>query len=153
MVDVNIAEGFARMAPMRRGDDALFTASAGYVHEGDFSFPSFVKSMNGFGRRLREDTTVFLVEIFARLRGQSHVPFLASAHDQKVAAIFEDELGFGLRYDVRSSVLFFRKPFSPLFDFARKAYHHVVFVRLSVDRDRAEFSGVDRHLPLLELFS
>ncbi len=32
MVDVNIAERFARQAPMRRGDDARFAVSAGYVH-------------------------------------------------------------------------------------------------------------------------
>ena len=39
---------------------------------------------------------VFLVEIFAGLRRQSHVPILAGPHDQKIATVLEHELGFRL---------------------------------------------------------
>ena len=96
MVDVNIAERFARQAPMRRGDDARFAASAVYVHETDFSVPRLVEGLKGLRRRLREDPAVFLVEIFAGLRRQSHVPVLAGPHDQKIATVLEHELGFRL---------------------------------------------------------
>ncbi len=66
------------------------------MHESDFSVLRLVEGLNGVRRRLREDPAVFLVEILAGLRRQSHVPILAGTHDQKIATVLEHELGFRL---------------------------------------------------------
>ena len=53
-----------------------------------------------FRRRLQDYVAVFLLEIVSGLWRQLNVSFVTGAYDDNVAALFEDEVGLGLRNHV-----------------------------------------------------
>src|SRR5215471_17667795 len=72
-----------------------------------------------------------------------HIAHLARAENELLASLFEDELRFVLREDVRGAIVLLRQLLVPLQHIAGHANNHVVLVSLSVNRDGAECRAFD----------
>src|SRR5215471_13804204 len=74
-----------------------------------------------------------------------HIAHLARAENELLASLFEDELRFVLREDVRGAIVLLRQLLLPLQHFAGQANDHVVLIGPSVNRDGAERGAFDLH--------
>src|SRR5262249_39119200 len=74
-----------------------------------------------------------------------HIAHLARAENELLASLFEDELRFVLREDVRGAIVLLRQLLLPLQHFAGQANDHVVLISSSVNRDGAERGAFDLH--------
>src|SRR4030095_285075 len=98
--------------PRRSGgggcNDELGTTSARHVDKPDLVTPGPVERFDGLRRRLQGDFAPLLLEEAASFRRQMHVARMASADDEEVTALLEDELGLVFGNDVRCPVVLLR---------------------------------------------